>query len=424
MSAERDRLEARLVDRTAELLAERENIIELDDYLSDREPPPIEAYSDETTADNAARSSWPAPLDVGALLGTPAEQPSMLIPDWLPAGYATLLAGHGGAGKSSIALRLAVCIALGRPWFGLPCEQRRVLYLSCEDRASVVHWRLRRIADAELLTTAEQSALAGALSIVDLVGHDSMLYQRHPHGSGIAPSFAELTRLLRETRAQVLFVDGVADTYGASENDRAEVKQFVNTLVQLIGVDGAVVLVAHVNKPTATAGASSEGYSGSTGWHNSARARWYLYPETEHTDDGMSATGALVLALQKTNLGRDDQAIRLRWDNDAHLFEAEAGASRFDARVRDTAEQRGIVDAIREVIASGDYVPAAAQGPRTALHVLSACSAFPAELKNRSGKRRFWRHVEALRRNRTLREGRMRRASRHDVAILELEPAP
>jgi RecA-family ATPase len=399
-----------------------ERVLRIVDELDSgpRKTPPIEAYAD---AAETTRSSWPAPLDLRALLGTPAEQPQMIIPDWLPAGYATLLAGHGGAGKSSIALRLAVCVALGRPWFGMPCEPRRVLYLSCEDRASVVHWRLRRIADAELLTTPEQTTLAGALSIVDLVGHDSMLYQRYAHGSGVAPSFAELSRLMRETGANVVFVDGVADTYGASENDRAEVKRYVNTLVQLVGADGAVVLVGHVNKPTAAASATSEGYSGSTGWHNSSRARWYLYPETEHTDDGMSATGALVLALQKTNLGRDDQAIRLRWDDDAHLFEVEAGASRFDAKVRDTAEQRGIVDAIREVIARGDYVPAAAQGPRTALHVLSACSAFPAELKNRSGKRRFWRHIEALRANSTLRESSIYAKHKRTVATLVLQGA-
>ena len=63
----------------------------------------------------------------------------------LPIGYLSLLAGHGGVGKTSIAKYLAACIGAGRPFFGLPVERRRVLYLSCEDRADVLHWRLARI---------------------------------------------------------------------------------------------------------------------------------------------------------------------------------------------------------------------------------------------------------------------------------------
>ena len=156
-----------------------------------------------------------APLDAAALLDTPAPPPSMVIADWLPAGYATLLAGHGGAGKSSIALRLAVCLAVGRPWYGLHCEQRRVLYLACEDRAAVLQWRLQRICDAEGLTPAERETLAAELKLMDLVGRDALLYRRFPNGADFAPAFAELSRLTRETGAQALFVDGVADTYGA-----------------------------------------------------------------------------------------------------------------------------------------------------------------------------------------------------------------
>jgi len=219
----------------------------------------------------------------------------------------------------------------------------------------------------------------------------------------------------------VLVVDGVSDTFGGNENDRADVKQFVNALVRLMGNDGAVILIHHVAKAAATASSTSEGYSGSTGWHNSVRARWYLYPETEHSDEGTAATGRLILTLQKSNLGRSDFTLRLKWDDDAHLFVAESGETRFDEKVRDTTERRGLVEAIAEVVARGDYVPAAAQGQRTAYHVLSACAAFPATLKNRTAKRRFWRHIETLRANSTLREGSIYAKHRRQVATLELQ---
>src|SRR5690606_9991990 len=124
--------------------------------------------------------------------------------------------------------------------------------------------------------------------------------------------------------------------------------------------------------------------------------------------------------LQKSNLGRDDQAMRFRWDDRAHMFVAErVHSSREDREARDDAELVGIVNAIDEVTARGDYVPAAMQGPRTAWHVLCATESLPKSLKTRAARKRFWRHIETLRRNRIVREGQMRRANRHVVVTLE-----
>ncbi len=88
---------------------------------------------------------WPESLDLEALTERDPEPPQFIVPGWLPCGYATLFAGHGGVGKSGIALHLALCIAAGLPFFDVPVQRRRALYLSCEDRAAVVHWRLARI---------------------------------------------------------------------------------------------------------------------------------------------------------------------------------------------------------------------------------------------------------------------------------------
>jgi RecA-family ATPase len=366
-------------------------------------------------------SIWPSPLDLPSLMSRAPAPPRMIL-EGLPVGYATLFAGHGGSGKSSIVLHLACCIATGREWFGLRVDQpRRVLYLSAEDRVDVLHWRLARIATLEGLAGADLDRLR----IVDLVGHDSILYRRTSFtGAGVTAAYGELMRLVEETRAEVLVVDGVSDTFGANENDRADVKQFVNSLVRLVGNNGAVILIHHVAKTTAVVGSTSEGYSGSTGWHNSVRARWYLCPETEQSEEGTKQTGALLLALQKSNLGRSDLTLRLRWNDDAHAFVCEGSPSRFDMLVRDEAERAGIVRAMREVGERGDYLPAAAQGPRTALNVLSTSPAFPETLKKKATKARFWRHVEELRRIGIIHEGSHRRANRHVVVTLELGTAP
>jgi RecA-family ATPase len=376
----------------------------------DHQPPP------------PAESVWPEPIDLAALLDKEPEPPAMLIDDWLPCGYATMLAGHGGAGKSAIALYLAACMATGHDFFGVPVERRKVLYLSCEDREKALHWRLSRISRHMGVDQFPD------LVLQDLVGHETVLWERNLMiGSTKTPAFDALSERVRRFGIEVIFVDGVTDTYGGGENDRSEAKRYVNALVGLIpGDTGAVFLIHHVNRLTASSGATSEGYSGTTGWHNAVRARWYLHPETERDDDGQKPTGDLIMALQKSNMGQSGHSMRFHWDEAAHLFVGETvgGLSEFDRRARDQEEQDGIVRAIAEVEASGDYVPAAHQGSRTAHNVLAATDSLPKSLKPKSASKRFWRHIEVLRHNRIVRESSIRRPNRHFTATLTLRTAP
>lgn len=364
---------------------------------------------------------WPAPLDLRALADLEPQPPEMIIPDWLPCGYATLIAGHGGAGKSSIALYMAVCVALGRDFFGLETAPRRVLYLSCEDRTRVLHWRLNRICRHLGVSMAEVP-----IEVRDLVGHDSILWERTSYGGQLTAAFETLAAVVRANSIDVIVVDGVADTFAGSENDRGDIKRFVNALVSLIPADtGAVLLVHHVNKAGAGT-ATAEGYSGSTGWHNSVRARWYLYPETEQTDDGVDRTGRLILELQKSNLGKADQSMTFEWDDGAHLFVGEsiADMSAVTRNNRDEDERDGILAAMREIESQDDYVPAAQQGQRTALHVLATAESFPETLKSKRDRRRFWRHIEHLRRIQKIRESSIRRPNGHRTATITLQATP
>lgn len=372
----------------------------------------VSRYEPASGDDEHTAPPWPAPLDLVRLAGIPPAPPEMIIPDWLPAGYGTLLAGHGGMGKSGIALHLALCIATGREFYGLPVQRRKVLYMSCEDRESVIHWRLARLCEYR---DVHMPTLAGSLAVLDLVGHDTLLWLR----AGAPPPDAYEFLRERMQGYDVLIVDGISDTFAGNENARAEAKAFINSLVALIPPSGAVVLVGHVAKTSTTSG---EGYSGSTGWHNSVRARWYLAPETIENDGAQEQTGSLILELQKSNLGGGQgQRIRLAWDSYAHVFVGELVGTRTrrDREQADQTERAAILEALRACVASGDYCPAATTGPRTAWHVLSARKGVPDTLRDRAGKRRFWRHIEALRSMREIREGSIRRKDRKSTATLE-----
>lgn len=374
-------------------------------------------------ADVSGASAWPEPLDLVALARVAPAPPTFIIEDWLPVGYATLLAGHGGVGKSGIALYLAVCIALGLPFFGLTVKRGRVLYLSCEDRTGVLHWRLAQICAHLGVALAD---LAGHLDVVDLVGHDALMWTPHVlRTQEPTPAMLALRERVTTSGSQVIMVDGISDTYGGNENARAEVKAYINALLGLVDAEsGALMLIGHIAKLSATGGATTEGYSGSTGWHNACRARWYLYPESRQDEVGAPAerTGDLILELQKSNLGRTEQSLRFTWDDDVRLFtgrrvNAETGRDRL---ARERRERAGIMAALCAVVDAGDYVPAAASGQRTALHVLSVRPEFPDSLRGGAPeRRRFWRQIEALRAMGEIKEGSIARADRHKVTTLE-----
>jgi hypothetical protein len=344
----------------------------------------VEARSKYKKDEQHNRNEWPEPLDLVALSQHTPELPKFIVDDWLPCGYATLFAGHGGVGKSGIALHLAVCVAAGIPFFGLRVAQRRVLYLACEDRENILHWRLARICS---FLRIELASLHEWLEVLDLVGQPTVLWERDPKtGNSFTTAYGNLHSRIRAGESQVLVADGIADVFGGNENSRTEVKAFVNSLLALVPPDdGAVLLVGHISKPVANNSATTEGYSGSTGWHNSVRARWYLYPEKD--------VEGLRLELQKSNLGPTDRAMNFQWDAERHLFVGSA-VTEFDSQQRDEDERAGIIAAMK---ACPVPVPTAASGPCTTFHVLSIRPEFPSTLKDAKGKKRFWRHIEVLR---------------------------
>lgn len=381
--------------------------------------PPLPEREVERMADDIAKKSrnataadgFPAVSTASALAAMPPA-PIGWVMEGISEGSVVGCFANGGTGKSYIELHRAVCLASGEPFFGLPTTKRRVLFFSCEDRINVLRLRLEHICRHLGIGL---SSLEGQFYVLDMVGRNAVLFGADFRGTtGITVTFAALADLIERHGIEVLFIDSISDAFGGNENSRGDVKRFVNALLGLIPSDrGAVVLIGHVDKAAVRNGITTEGYSGSSGWNNSLRARWYIFPEMQAGE----RTGALLLQLQKSNHGRPGLEMRFRWDDKAHLFVGEivAAATPGERAQRDQAERQAILAAFRECAAAGHYVPAASSGPRTAYAVLSLAKSFPASLRD---KARFRLHLEALRQSHEIVESFTRRANGHRTATL------
>ena len=274
------------------------------------------------------------PVDVAGVWSDPSPPPEFVWGQYLPRGTTTLFGAHGGTGKSTIGLMLAVATAAGLPLLGVETVAAPAVFVSLEDGAGIVRHRLGAICR---WLNVEPERLAGRLFILDGTENPELYQAEGRTAAGEAsPAYAELLALVQGTGAGLVLIDNASDAYGGDEIVRRQVRGFIRSL-NLIANRGnaAVVLLAHVDKTTAKSRKheNGEGYSGSTAWHNSVRSRLFL---------SRDESGLLKLEHQKSNLGKRQDPLTIVWPEDGfpHAYNApEVGGSNFD-KLAATAEAR------------------------------------------------------------------------------------
>lgn len=297
-----------------------------------------------------------------------------IVNPWLPCDEVTSLPGHGGSGKSYAALILAVHVCLGWLFAGLVTTQSRVLFFSAEDGARVLRQRLAKICRALAIDPAQ---LDGKLFLLDASDLDPTLYREQRHASATeTPLLGALAALVAKLDVGLTIIDNASDVFGGNEIARAEVRGFVRSLRQRLARPGrAVLLLAHVNKASATHGklAGSEDYSGSTAWHNSVRSRLSL------TADG---DNALKIEHMKANHGAMAAPVRLVWHEGVPMVsgsytDAGAASARAAEKDQDTADKLALVALIQDFDRRGERVTTSSQGSATAHRLLKGQPGFP-----------------------------------------------
>ncbi len=263
-----------------------------------------EEFNGATTAEfNAADSIV---FDATAF-ATAAPRRRWFSEPWMPADQVTLFAGDGGMGKSTVALQLAIAAVSQTPWFGMPVRPCNVLYASAEDDRNELHWRFQEIAKHTSLSHEQRQQL----KFFDLTQADPVLIAFDKRNGKLIkqPIFERVEAYARDNDVHCIILDAAADMFGGSEIDRIQVRAFLASLRAMAQrLDSAVILISH---PSVAGMKDDRGYSGSTAWNATVRARlWFKKYETgpDHPD-----TDLRVLELRKANRAEPETKIIMRW---------------------------------------------------------------------------------------------------------------
>lgn len=312
--------------------------------------------------------------------------PPMVVDPIIPKHQVTLLSGHGGSGKSQLILAICAHIAAGRAWGGFSSVTGRALYVSLEDPADLVRFRLKRICAVYGLPVRD---VLGNLVVVDGTDSDSTLaVEQNISGVRSLVFTRTMEELERAAKDCVLVaIDNASDAYGGDETIRRQVRAFVAGLARMARrVDCGVVLLAHIDKNSAKNGSQGESYSGSTGWHNSVRSRLAITIAKE--------SNVTMLEHEKANLGEKAKPVPLEFESGVIVPVTRSQTVEFIQRNNDDDV---LVAAFEAAHRAGITVPAATSGPSQWHHALSGMPEFRL-FENDSKRRR-----NAL--NRLLRDG-------------------
>lgn len=194
-----------------------------------------------------------------------------LWPNRIPLGKMSLLVGVGGVGKSFLSLYMAAQISTGRPWidtFGQNREPKSVFILTTEDDIDdTVGVRL----------TAAEADLRKIYFIqgIKVGGQEEGL-------TNLTKDVAMLMKAVHSVPDTKLVIIDPISAYmeGKNENKNAEVREYLNPLIQLAAVKKlSIVGISHLNKNQEQS--AIHRVIGSAAFINAVRAAWLVQPDKD-----------------------------------------------------------------------------------------------------------------------------------------------
>jgi len=270
-------------------------------------------------------------IELAQIGATTLKPPEFVINPLIPRGHLTLFGSHGGSGKTTVSLVMAAHVATGISWAGLDIQQGHVLIVSFEDGEDLLLWRLRKIIDEYGLDT---ETVIQNMTVIDATRTDGIMVEASLGGIRqivLTESGHELLALIQSGAYDLVIIDNASDAFGGDENQRRQVRRFVRQLADSVSAhNGAILLLAHIDKSAARFGAGKNSYAGSTAWHNSARSRLALMDDQ--------------LIQEKLNVGKTlESAIPIAWTEKGVPVPGDSIGALNAQAIADTADDKALL---------------------------------------------------------------------------------
>lgn len=226
-----------------------------------------------------------------------------VIDGWMQQGKVGLIAAEGGAGKTTLALHMGVCIALALPFMGQPVTTPGpFVLLSRDDDQDDLDAVLAEVCLAMDLTAEQRAIVQRDVYAVSLRHSSDFLMIRAQDRKGYrASSFvpallAEIARI----KPVALVVDTVRQFTGIESTDEGGQIVFMSIMAQLATLGPSVICLHHVGKQAARE-KIVDMYSaiGSSALSDNARFMWRLL-KLDPTEDGVVLPFAVTLRAEQS----------------------------------------------------------------------------------------------------------------------------
>jgi RecA-family ATPase len=293
----------------------------------------------DTKHEQEAKASPLIFIDMSRWDFEPTPEQEWIVYNRIPRRECVLFSGEGGTGKSIEQLHLSIATPLTLDWLGAVPEQGPAIFIDAEDDEKVLQRRTKAIAAHYNVTVADM--IKGGLHLLSWRGCDAALAVVARNGTIEAtPLYKQLIEAAGDIKPVLIGIAASANVFAGNENDRAQVQQFVGMLTRVAMVaNGSIVLISH---PSLTGINTETGLSGTTQWHNSVRARYFMRGVKPEAGEPLD-TDLREIVFKKNNYGSISESVMLRWSNGLFL----PVASNLDQAAKETVAREVFLTLLR-----------------------------------------------------------------------------
>lgn len=220
-----------------------------------------------------------------------------------PIGAVTIINAHGGTGKSLLALKMLIHIALGKDILDAATNGGKVAYMSLEDPELVFRQRFYKITQSmpdDVLPRLEE--LSRKLMFINRYGLQTFMASLEPGKVAGTEIPDALVGLLKAHAIKGIVVDTFVRTHSLNENDNAQMGALL-VLFEKIAVEAqcAVILIHHQPKDNSNRSYASRGASAIT---DNARSVLSLETVDAKKDADKFADESIRIAVREGRLVR------------------------------------------------------------------------------------------------------------------------